>query len=75
MATKNNPAPFDCYENAEPDEPLFTLIARDALAPDVVGYWASLRVAAGKNSWDDPQITEALECAEAMRTWRKVNRD
>ena len=28
MGTKNNPGRFDCYGNAEPDEPIFVLLGR-----------------------------------------------
>jgi hypothetical protein len=31
MGTKSNPGPFDCYAKAEPDEPMFVLLARDPL--------------------------------------------
>jgi hypothetical protein len=44
MGTKNNPGKFDCYENAEPDEPLFVLLARDPLAPFLVSIWSKLRM-------------------------------
>lgn len=71
MATKNNPGAFDCYANAEPDEPMFTLLARDSCAAEVVREWARLRVVTGKNSAEDHQIQEALECADAMDTYRK----
>ena len=40
MGTKNNPGEFDCYENAEPDEPIFVLSARDPSAPLIVRQWA-----------------------------------
>lgn len=43
MGTKQNPNPNDCYERAEMDEPLFTLLARDPLAPGCVRLWAALR--------------------------------
>jgi hypothetical protein len=43
MGTKNNPGEFDCYRNAEPDEPMFVLLARDALAPFLVSIWAKVR--------------------------------
>lgn len=46
MGTKNNPAPNDCYAKAEGDEPLFTLLARDPLAADLVRVWAKLRAGA-----------------------------
>lgn len=46
MGTKNNPGTYDCYAAAEPDEPLFTLLARDPTAPWLVAAWRQLR--AGK---------------------------
>jgi hypothetical protein len=44
MGTKNNPSKFDCYANAEPDEPMFILLARDGMAPFLVSIWSKLRV-------------------------------
>lgn len=44
MGTKNAPAPFDCYANAEPDEPMFVLLARDRVGALTVRMWAALRV-------------------------------
>ena len=44
MGTKNNPAAFDCYGNAEPDEPMFILLARDVTAPEIVEQWAIRRM-------------------------------
>lgn len=43
MGTKNNPGRFDCYANAEPDEPMFILLARDRLAPHLTAIWAAVR--------------------------------
>lgn len=43
MGTKATPGRFDCHEAAEPDEPLFTLLARDPLAPFLVSIWSSVR--------------------------------
>lgn len=43
MGTKNNPAPFDCYDAAEPDEPMFVLLARDGAAPLTVEAWIRAR--------------------------------
>lgn len=43
MGTKADPDRFDCHARAEPDEPLFTLLARDPLAPFLVSIWSSLR--------------------------------
>jgi hypothetical protein len=44
MGTKNNPGAFDCHTNAEADEPLFTLLARDPQAAHLVSIWSKLRV-------------------------------
>lgn len=43
MGTKNNPGEFDCYQKAEDDEPLFTLLGRDPQGADFVRLWAMLR--------------------------------
>lgn len=43
MGTKTFPGMFDCYAEAESDEPLFTLLARDPLAPHLVKMWAMMR--------------------------------
>ncbi len=71
MATKNNPGKFDCYANAEPDEPMFVLLGRDPAAPEAIFQWASERVRARKNEGGDEQITEAIECAAAMAEYRR----
>ena len=68
MGTKNNPAPFDCYANAEPDEPMFVLLGRDVTAAAVVREWADLREQLDDPD-DAPQIAEARTCADAMETW------
>lgn len=71
MGTKNNPGSFDCYENAEPDEPMFVLLARDKHAPMLVDLWAMMR----ELDDEDPlKVREAYECAAAMRRWRKLNK-
>ena len=44
MGTKNNPGKFDCYENAEPDEPMFVLLGRDPLAAHLVSLWSKIRM-------------------------------
>jgi hypothetical protein len=43
MGTKNNPGRCDCYAKADPDEPMFTLLARDPIAPFLVSIWSSIR--------------------------------
>lgn len=47
--TKNNPGPFNCYERAEPDEPMFVLLGRDPCASFVVEFWAMLRTLSEEN--------------------------
>jgi len=78
MGTKNNPGKFDCYGNAELDEPVFILLARDVSAPILVRNWAMMRqMAIGlgvKPQSDMKMVAEAEECAAAMEAWRKKNR-
>lgn len=77
MGTKANPAPNDCHANALPDEPIFTLLARDRDAPLVVRTWAEyriIRIDKGEcPATDEPVVREALACAEAMEDWRRLN--
>jgi hypothetical protein len=69
MGTKNNPGRYDCYEKAEPDEPMFILLARDPLAANLVRMWASLhRSTKGANL---EKVEEAYANAAAMDHWRK----
>ncbi len=66
MGTKNTPGRFDCYANAEPDEPMFILLGRDPMAGALVLEWAELRKARGE---DPEKLAEAIACAEAMNAW------
>jgi hypothetical protein len=68
MGNKTNPGQFGCHAKAEPDEPLFTLLARDPHAPILIDAWASMRELAGE---DPAKVAEARECAEDMRAWRE----
>lgn len=66
MGTKNNPAKYDCYASADPNEPMFILLGRDLDAPALVERWALRR----ENDGEDPAIVaEARQCAKAMRMW------
>lgn len=67
MATKNNPGKFDCYENAEPDEPMFVLLGRDPTAWLVVSWWVKIRRELGKT--DPAKLAEAEACVAAMSRW------
>jgi hypothetical protein len=77
MGTKNNPAAFDCYGNALPDEPMFVLLARDPNAPVLIRQWANKRrldIQTGERPPTDiPMVQEALDCADAMERWRREN--
>jgi hypothetical protein len=76
MGTKNNPAKWDCYANAAPDEPMFVLLARDASAPGLVRRWATLRQDAINNGTKPPedraQVNEAFQLADEMTRWRNA---
>ena len=76
MATKANPGEFDCHAAAADDEPIFTLRARDPLAPILVRLWVSMRqFSRPMNDEPDPlresdKRIEAMNCADAMTMWR-----
>lgn len=70
MGTKNNPGKFDCYATAEPDEPMFVLLARDPLAPVIVDLWATL-MAARRVRPNEVKLQEARDCAKHMRVWKR----
>lgn len=65
MGTKNNPGKYDCYEKADPDEPMFVLLGRDPNAPILVRMWAQMR----EDREGRDKIQEALACADAMEEW------
>lgn len=64
MATKNNPGKFDCYANAEPDEPMFVLLGRDRMGASIVRLWALAREGEGLTA--NEKLEEAYQCACAM---------
>jgi len=68
MGSKNNPGKFDCYANAEPDEPMFVLLGRDPTAAIIVEMWAALREKMGT---EPAKIAEARECAKNLAEWAK----
>lgn len=84
MGTKNNPGKYDCYEKAEPDEPLFVLIGRDQTASDFVDLWAHIHNAAPISAFETfikiyqniqwntnnkEKVFEAFRCANDMRNY------
>lgn len=68
MGTKNTPGKYDCYENAEPDEPMFILLGRDPVAPALVQLWSIVREAMGTST---EKVLEARQCAAQMRDWAR----
>lgn len=73
MGTKLDPGKFDCQPM--PDEPFFTLLARDPVAPFLVEDWAQNRERAinhaNRPDSDTEQVEEARNCAHDMRVWRE----
>lgn len=68
MGSKNNPGQWDCYANAEPDEPMFVLLGRDPTAWAVVYIWAELRSRLGD---DSAKLEEAMGCALSLEEWAR----
>lgn len=66
MGTKNSQGRFDSCAEADPDEPTFTLFARDPMAPRLVRLWAAQQYADQENP---VRIEEARACADAMDRW------
>lgn len=77
MGTKTQPGEFDCYERARPDEPMFTLLARDASAPGMVRQWAYERAReiyrGDRPASDFKMVEEARAVADQMEEWRRQN--
>lgn len=63
MGTKNNPGAYDCYANAEPDEPMFVLLARDETAEFFVKAWVAIRCG------DVFTAKTMMENASFLREW------
>lgn len=62
--------PTSCMSRARNDEWTFVLLGRDAAAPATIRFWVNERLRIGKNSPDDPQIIEAIACADSMESER-----
>lgn len=59
-----------CLNKARDDERLFVLLSRDPAAPVAIRAWVKERLRLGKNTPDDAQIVEAIECASLMEIER-----
>jgi hypothetical protein len=57
-----------CLAKAYPNEPTFTLRAKDSLAPNIVLEWIKQARAAGVN---EPKIVDAERVYTAMCYWQK----
>lgn len=62
--------PNSCLNKARNDELVFVLLERDVAAPATIRAWVEERLRLGKNQPDDPQIVEAIACADQMETAR-----
>jgi len=62
-----------CLGKAADDEPVFILRAQDALAPDVIDYWAN-KVFTKARTTDVPKAKEAIAEAHEMRAWQARNK-
>ena len=63
-------SPSSCLNRARNHEMVFVLLARDEAAPHAIREWVERRIALAKNSRNDDQIIEALECARTMKDQR-----
>lgn len=52
-------------------EPVFTMLARDAVAISAVEYWIRERIQSGKNKNNDVQMTEARRWVAHARQFNK----
>lgn len=58
--------PESCLHKAKHHEMLFVLLGRDVAAPATIRFWIAERIRLGKNGSHDPQIIEAIACAQTM---------
>lgn len=55
-----------CLNKAKNNEMIFVLLGRDSAAPHAIREWCKERIRQNKNFPSDPQILEAIRCAEIM---------
>jgi hypothetical protein len=58
--------PDSCLNKAADDEPIFVLRGRDALAAEVVRFWATI---AQDNNVPAGKVLDALTLADQMELW------
>lgn len=79
MSTKSEPGPFDAFDKARDNEPLFVLLGRDPDAPATVSFWVDQRRRRILATDAEPeqvrkelqQATEAESIAWEMNRYRK----
>lgn len=79
VPTKEVPGVFDALEKAKPDEPIFTLLARDELAPKLVQSWCDEKrklvmatvTDREKAEAELRQVSEAERIVWAMIDWQR----
>lgn len=64
-------SPKSCLNRAASDEPIFTLRAKDPLAPQTLRHWAAM----SEGTHEQSKIDEALTLAYQMEGWRKARFD
>jgi hypothetical protein len=67
MGTKLNPGQYDCHAKAEPDEPIFTLRAKDPSAACLVWLWATM--AEIQDGQEPGKVREARQLMADMIEW------
>lgn len=86
MATKEEPGKYDCHAAAAPNEPIFTLRAKDELMAPMIRLWIAMRqgdYAAAMDALDvgltlrrketsPEKLAEAERCAVEAERWRRM---
>jgi hypothetical protein len=62
-------SPTSCLNKAGPEEPVFVLRAKDALAAQTVRHWATM----AHDEHEPAKLQEALKLADEMDAWRRKN--
>lgn len=74
MYTKINPSKTNAYANAEPNEPIFTLIGRDPDAALIVHIWATLRLRQIRIGMLEDTVEERDQISEAISVSQEMSR-
>ena len=78
MGTKSKPGEFDCYAKAGDNEPIFTLRAKDPVAPETIEHWLAARrreqigqpVGEHEHYREVRRHSAAIACMDDMRNWQ-----